>query len=233
LPKKEAMTQVSRPMQILLLATVLFALVWFVALRPKPSGEGGGAAAPAPAAAPTAPGVKGLATAIAKAHGAVATANGDAARAVGSSADAAARAVPAHGASGAVARRVQGRARGHDRVAARHASRHAAARDVALVQRALHAHRAIALAFVDPAAADSRAVVTELAHVGSFGGRALTLAVPLARLSAFGALTRAVQVTAAPTVVIVAPNGEATTIVGFADRVELEQRLADALTQQR
>jgi hypothetical protein len=99
------------------------------------------------------------------------------------------------------------------------------------VRAALRRHRAIAIAFLDPAAADSQAVGVELRHVSTFHGRALTLSVPIGDLSRFGAITTGVQVTAAPTIVIVTPNRKATTIVGFADRVEIQQRLADALAQ--
>src|SRR6185312_414416 len=83
------MSQVSRPMQIALAATLLLAAVWFVALRPKGSNAGAPAAAVAPAAPATsgaAPGVAGLKRAIDKAHGAVTTASGDAERAAQSNA---------------------------------------------------------------------------------------------------------------------------------------------------
>ena len=70
--------QVSRPMQIALVAVVLLAGMWFTVLRPKPAAD---TAAPTPAAVtpapaksePVAPGVKGLTNAIAKAKGASAT----------------------------------------------------------------------------------------------------------------------------------------------------------------
>ena len=100
---------------------------------------------------------------------------------------------------------------------------------VASVRAALRMNKAIAVAFVDNATADSRAVDRELLQVSRFGGRAFTLSVPLANLSDFGFITNTVEVTVAPTVVIVDPQRRATTIVGAADRVEIEQRLADAL----
>lgn len=76
-------SQVSRPVLIALVATVLFGAVWFVALRPKSDNASTAAATPAAAAAaatpaaassgPNAPGVTGLKHDIAKAQGAVAT----------------------------------------------------------------------------------------------------------------------------------------------------------------
>jgi len=182
------MSQVSRPMQILLGATVLLAVAWLVALRPKPSdagGGGGGSAAPPRAAV------------------------------------AATRATPV----------VAPRTHRSAPTPARHRADPLLARQVAAVGAALRRHRAIAIAFVDLGAADSRALAGELAHVSRFGGRALTLSVPIGRLSSFGAITREVQVTTAPTTVIVARDGRATTIVGFADRFEIQQRLADVVAR--
>jgi hypothetical protein len=57
--------------------------------------------------------------------------------------------------------------------------------------------------------------------------------VPIAQLSRYEFITREVAVTVAPTVVIVSPKRTATTIVGFADRGEIEQRLADAVATRR
>lgn len=104
---------------------------------------------------------------------------------------------------------------------------------VRTIRTALRDHKAIAIAFVNPNVADARAVEEELRHVGHHGGRAVTLAVRISQLSRYGFITREVDVTVAPTTVIVAPNREATTIVGFADRFELEQRIAEALAAKR
>jgi hypothetical protein len=99
MPKEGAMTQISRPFQIALLAMGLFAAVWFFALQghssstsssssspsaPAVAPASGSSAAAGKAAAPSsvyhgaAPGVEGLSRAIAKAHEAVATSDGNA-----------------------------------------------------------------------------------------------------------------------------------------------------------
>jgi hypothetical protein len=228
------MSQVSRPMQIALAATLLLLAVWFVALRPKPTSGGGSAAAPAPSAqsAPTAPGAKGLTRAVDKAHGAVATANGDAARAEQSDAEAPARSgasgAPAS-AGGASTRAATGGATPHPAGASPVLRRPATSGPVRALQAAVRQRKAVAIAFVDPHTADARAVAQEVRHVSTFGGRAVVLAVPLSKLSAYAFITREVEVTVAPTVVIVDPRHRASTIVGFSDRREIEQRLADAL----
>jgi hypothetical protein len=227
------MSQVSRPMQIALGATLLLLVVWFVALRPKPTGsEEPAAPAPAQATAPSsgaAPGTAGLTGAIDKAKQAVTTANGDAARAGQSSADDPAPAATSGGAS-AAAPPARAGAGGSAHTSTRPIHTHG---PVASVRAALKLHKAVAIAFVDSATADSQAVERELLHVSHFGGRAFAIAVPLADLSDYGFITKSVEVTVAPTVVIVDPRHRAATIIGATDRGEIEQRLADALAVRR
>src|SRR5215207_2342385 len=224
------MDRVSRPMQVLLAVTLLFAALWFVALRPKSSAGGESADATAPAVQTTpapssgaAPGVEGLKGAVEQANGAVATANGDAERAARTSADGSAAAR----ASAPAAPAPEGVTAEPARAAA--TPRRTGSPQVRAVKAALRDHKAVAIAFIDPRTADARAVAQEMRHVGHFGGRAVTVTAPLAKLSAYAFITNEVEVTVAPTVVIVDPRRRATTIVGFADRTEIEQRLADAL----
>ncbi|MCW3016516.1 MAG: hypothetical protein JWO02_3608, partial [Solirubrobacterales bacterium] len=65
------MDQLSLPYRIALVAFLVAAALYFVVLRPKD--EPAPSATPAAAPAATAPGVKGLTTAVDKAKGAVAT----------------------------------------------------------------------------------------------------------------------------------------------------------------
>jgi hypothetical protein len=225
------MTQVSRPMQILLLATVLFGAVWFVALRPKSPSAGGGAV-PAAQSAPDAPGVKGLTTAIDKAHGAVGTANAAGQRAAGNAPAVTGGATSAPAVHAPARPATHSAARSHPAVRTHHRSA-AATRRVNAVNAALRHHEALVVAFYDPNAADSRMVAGEIGHVSSFHGRALVLAVPIGEVSRYDAITRQVQITIAPTTVIIDRGGQATMIVGFTDRFEIEQRLADALAAKR
>jgi hypothetical protein len=225
------MSQVSRPMQIALGAAVLFLVVWMVALRPK-SQSGGEAPAPAPAAQPSssgaAPGAEGLSRAIDKGRQAVTTANGAAEQAAGNGTESPATSggAPAAQAGAGAAKPARVGKGGSGHISTKPIHTHS---PVASVRAALRMHKAIAIAFVDSATADSRAVDRELLHVSRFGGRAFTLSVPLPDLSDYAFITSTVEVTVAPTVVIVDPRRHATTIVGATDRVEIEQRLADAL----
>jgi hypothetical protein len=237
------MSQVSRPVQVLLLVTVLFGAVWFVALRPKGASSGGTAAPPAQQA--DAPGAQGLKSAVDKAHDAAGTAQADADRAGATSADGTASksggattaaptkaATTTHAAAHKHTTAHKHAHKGHPAARAVRFTRADAAR-LRAVRSAVRHHRAVAIGFVDPATADGRGVAVELRHVSEFGGRALAVSVPIAQLSRYDFITHDVQVTVAPTTVIVARNGEATTIVGFADRGEIQQDLADALAVKR
>jgi hypothetical protein len=103
--------------------------------------------------------------------------------------------------------------------------------EVRNVRAALRQRKAIAIAFVTATSADARAVTREIRHVSRFGGRAAVFEVPLADLADYSFITREVEVTVAPTTIVVGRDRRATAIVGFADRFEIEQRLADALAQ--
>jgi hypothetical protein len=257
------MDQVSRPFQVVLLVTVLFAAVWLVALRPRGGGGEETAAAPEPAqalavehgsAAAGAPadGAGGSASGPQAGQPSVASGGADDRR--GSERPAAPRAVGPGRAGRAAARpatsrATPSRAQGDERTgraAARPATSRAtpsdatgeerasaaatpAARRLATARAALDARRTLVLSFVDREAADSRSVARELDAVGRFGGRVTAVAVPIAELARYGFVTRGVDVTTAPTTVVVDPRRRATTIVGFADRAELAQHVADAL----
>ena len=227
------MDQVSRPMQIALLATVLLAVVWLVALRPKPASVDGGAA-PTAQEAPSAPGTEGLQRAVDQANGAADAANADGQRAASSDAEGSASEAGSDASAKTGAAAAPANTSKQPRATAQ-AARRAVANDptVRRMRTALRQRKAIAIAFVAPSVADARAVAGEIRQVSSFGGRAVSVAVPIADLSRFGFITRGVDVTVAPTTLIIAPNHEATTIVGFTERVEIEQRLADALARPR
>lgn len=192
-------------MQIALLATVLVAMVWLVALRPKPARQGDTASAPVTPAqpAPSASETGGTAAATPSKSGTSAAA------------------------AGSTSETAKPKANGGGQAKAARSSDP----NVRLVRSALRQRKAIAIAFVTSQASDARAVAQELRHVGNFSGRAVTLSVPIKRLSRYGFITRGIGVSVAPTIVIVAPNREATTIVGFADRSEIKQRIDDVLVE--
>jgi hypothetical protein len=233
------MTQVSRPLLAALAAMVVFLGVWLVALKPSSSSN---SQAPAPAASsPQLPGVAGLSRAIAKAHGAVKTSDAASAAAGGevattpsaASVQPATPAAPA--ASAAPTPTTPAAANGATAHAAKPAVHVTPAAATAsdrhdAVVRALARHEVLALLFFNAGAADDRAVQQELAAVPESGRQVLKLAIPLSELSRYPMITGQVQVQAAPTLVFVDRLRQATTIVGFADRFEIAQRIADALS---
>lgn len=230
------MTQVSRPVLIVLIVVVAFAGVWLVALRPKSdSGSGGGSSNTS--SAPDAPGVKGLTKSIAKAKGAVKTSQDNAAK-VGA-ADASTGGAAASGASSAPSSSSgsqSGSASGSSsstaspQVRAVSAKASAAtAKKVAAVDRGLHQRKVVALLFYNPRSSDDKMVRQEFSRLSTRGGRVVLVAAPLAALSSFGEVTQRVQVTEASSLIVFDHKGKASSIVGFTTDAEMSQRISDAL----
>lgn len=207
------MTNVSRGLVALLIATVAVFALWLVALKPSSSSNGNG-------------GGGSLGTyqkAINEAHNAVTTSN-RAAAAEGGQVGRSSAATGAHSssASGNTAHRSSAPARPVHVKATPQERQNTVAR--ALAQR-----KVIALLFYNPAGYDDRAVKQELQSVPVHAGRVVKLAVPISELSRYSVVTTQVSVTTSPTLVLVDRHAQAATIVGFADRFEIAQRVEDAL----
>lgn len=200
------MNNISRPALILLLVgTVATLALAFVALKPSSSSTTGNNG-----------GLGQYQSAINKAHQAAATAN---------AASAAEGGTVATTAAGAAARTQPA-----PRTPASHAVKvHVTPDTPAAVTRALEARKVLALLFYNPAATDDKAVRQELAAVPAHGGKVLKLAVPVKQLAHYGMVTNQVPVEVSPTLVLIDKARQASTIVGFADRYEIAQRIADAL----
>lgn len=99
----------------------------------------------------------------------------------------------------------------------------------AAVAHALAARKVVALLFYNPAASDDKAVKQELSSVPTHRGKVLKLSVPVSQLAHYGMVTDQVPVQVSPTLVLIDTARQASTIVGFADRFEIAQRIADAL----
>jgi hypothetical protein len=218
------MTHVSRPLVALLLATVVFFALWVVALKPGGSSGGSGAT--------TSQGLGQYQADINAAHKAVQTSNGASARAGGEAGAPAAGPAPAARPNEHVPRITL-----HTATATKLATAPArpvhrvspAATRLIGVERALHAHRVLALLFYNPGGADDQAVRQELGIVSAHRGKVFKLAVPLSEIGSYTAVTDQVPVNVSPTLVLVAPNGQADEIVGYTDPFEVEQRVEDAL----
>jgi hypothetical protein len=203
------MDNVSRPLIALLVGSVAFLALWLVALKPSSSSTTGNSG-----------GLGQYQSAINKAHHAAATANAASAAEGGTVATTTTS-------TGAAARTQTA-----SRTPASHVARvrvHTARNAPAAVAHALAGHKVLAVLFYNPASTDDRAVKQELAAVPTHRGKVVKLAVSVNRLASYGVVTNQVQVTVSPTLVLIDKARQASTIVGFADRFEIAQRVADAL----
>jgi hypothetical protein len=99
-----------------------------------------------------------------------------------------------------------------------------------VVDKALSAHKVLALLFYNPAAPDDRAVKQELTTIPTSGGRVVKLAVPINEVANYPVVTNQVPIQSSPTLVIIDKSAQAFTLVGFADSFEIAHRVGDALS---
>jgi hypothetical protein len=202
------MDQVSRPMLIVLAATIVLAALWFVALRPKAAQVADTPAAPV--------------TAIAKAKAGAAAAD-------------AANAHPARGADGAaVARAPEAKpaANADARPAANPAVKPAAAdasRRAAAVLRDISRGKVVVLLFWNAEGADDVATRGAVRGLSSYGAKVAIHVVPISRVGEYETVTRGVTVNQSPTTLVIDRKRRSRTIVGLSERGELRQAVDDAI----
>jgi hypothetical protein len=229
------MASLPKPLIGLLLGTVAFFALWMVALKPSSSSSGGGSQG----------GLGQYQSAINKAHQAVTTSNQANARlgaptATGPAPTLRTPAKTATAASTATVAKTAPAPKARTGSAAKpaHAAKPtksaapvsvSAAAGVKMVQDAVVAHKVVAVLFYNGAAADDQAMEKEIAAVPTHGGKVVKLAVPVSELTQFAMITTQVPVVTAPTLVVIDAARQATTITGYADPVEIGQRIADAL----
>ena len=219
-----AMSQISPPLRIALIAAVAFLAVWMVALRP--SGEEPAAeTSPAPAGnvATGAPAQSAPGTAVQSAQNAAAATEGAAAARAG-------EAAPATAAAGTAAQA------GSTQAAPVEAGDPKAAKESGLptpVLRAIADEKVMVLLFWNPRAADDRAVRREVRALPSHRGRVFTHVANIKNVSRYASITRGVNLAQSPTTVVVDAKLGATPLVGFADRAEIDQVVSDALRVKR
>jgi len=91
----------------------------------------------------------------------------------------------------------------------------------------------VALLFYNRRGSDDRAVQAAFKHLPHHRRAVLIATAPISQVARFGVVTHVVSVFASPTVVIFDRAGQPTTLVGFADRTEIQQRIDDALAARR
>ncbi len=234
-------------MQIALVAVVLLAGMWFTVLKPKPDSGSDFKPTPTPAASsaasqPVAPGVKGLATAVAKAKGASATSD---------AANAGIQAATGGGAAAATTRpaakaKAQVKATKRTAVSVAKAAKPAAAKRGT---KAATAKAAAPAADVDPSdrllsyldkgkvlvilfegkGADDKAARKAVHQTALHDTKHVVSAyVPIADVGKYEAITSDVQILTSPTVLVIGKDRKATALTGFFDAPVIRQAVGDA-----
>jgi hypothetical protein len=279
------MANISRPFQVALAGVVVLAAVWLFALRGHShptestaasghvtaSASGSSASAPTAAAGEkaaaaktpiyhgSAPGVQGLSSAIAKAHGAVATSQTNAAQLEAKSAQASspgststpATSIPAASTPAASAPAASSAASSHTAPSAKPSTARtqtsaaastkathpsSSSSSTSTLTRQIAVEHAIAggdvavILFWNSKGADDRA---DAAAVRSLLQGHSHVAIELAtsaEVAAFGTITRGVQVYGTPTVLVVGKSGQAIVLTGLTDRFALAQAIDEART---
>jgi hypothetical protein len=249
------MTQISRPFQIALAALVLFAAVWFVALRGH-SSSGAGSEASAPAASSS--------SAAASASTPAASANSTSKPSSGGAASSGAHKAQHAASSGSgELKRTIDRARGavaHSHRAAHgkspaktRSSSHAASKPTVSnataskpaakaaptaavasantqqgVEAQLKQGKVVAVLFWNPKGTVDRTVRKELQAVSrsEHGGVAVHTALA-SEIGAFGSFTKAVQVFSTPTMLLIDAHGKTSSLSGLTDAFGIEQAVRE------
>ena len=222
------MRSLPKPLIGLLLGTVAFFAIWMVALKPSSSSSNGGSQG----------GVGQYQSAINKAHQAVTTSNQANAKLGAPTATTQATTSPATKSTAKTAVKPTAKpvtkaepvvkAKPVTKPSAPSASAQAAAA-AKTVEAAIRADKVVAVLFYNDAAADDRAMKSELAAIPTHHGQVVKVAVPVSQLIRFSSLTQSVDVNTAPELVLINKARQASTLVGYADGVEIAQRIDDAL----
>jgi hypothetical protein len=215
------MASLPKPLIALLVATVAVFALWTAVLKKTVTGTGSGSSQSTPA----------LQSAIAKAHQAVTTANQSSVAHGGTVSQTSTPAAPATHPAAPAAHPASRPAPAPAKAAHKPSHSHAAnVPSVKSVVNAIDAHKVVVLLFFNPSAADDQAVKRELGGVSAHGGQVAKFAVPVSQLAQFQAVTTRVAVTSSPTLLVIDKQGQASSLVGYVDQLDISQRVADALS---
>ena len=229
------MDKISLPFRIVLIVALLFAVLWFLVLRPKPVAD------VEPAATP--PGVTGLANDVAKANKAVDASNAAAARS-----EAAANAVGRSSTTATTKSSATGAKPAATTATTKAAKAAPAAKPAAAVAKpakpgladdaapgdpsrpllaSVDAGKVVVVLFWNKNASDDRATRRGLRSVDLHGGKVVASAVPIGDVGRYEAITRGVQVLESPTVLVIGAGGKARAITGYTQPKEIDQAVSD------
>jgi hypothetical protein len=224
------MSQISPPIRILLVCAVAFMAAWMLFLRP--STDAGTPAADAPAAT-TPPVAAGgdkadsfAGKAVEKANEATAAQDARAEQLAGGAGETAA--TPDTGS--AVTPAPAGEPAATGAKPGKLDAKPAAAGGLPLrVLKAIGDHKVVVLLFWSPRSADDKAVRKALANIDRHNGKVVAHATHLKKIARYGQITRGANVEQSPTIVVVDRKMKVDTLVGYVDRVTIDQAVTDAL----
>jgi hypothetical protein len=213
--------KLSLPFRILLAVFVVFAVVWFLVLRPKPADD-------VEPATSSAPGVTGLANDAAKAQKAVdaakiAAARSEAAANAGNSSTTAKPSAPGTKPSATTAKPVTPAKPAKPGLADNAASGDPSGPLLASVD----AGKVVVLLFWNKNASDDRATRQGLRSINLHHGKVVASAVPLADVGRYEAITRGARVLESPTLLVIGAGGKARAITGYTQAKEIDQAVSD------
>jgi hypothetical protein len=235
---KAGVDQVSRPMQIALVAVVLLAGMWFTVLKPKPAEETAVTpATPTPTAkssAPVAPGVKGLVKAVDKAKAASATSDATNAKiqaATGASTSTKAKATQ----SGAPVKKT---------LTAKPSTTAAKAKAPATATKAkapavkvdpsdrllanLAKGKTLVILFEGKGTDDKAARKAVHLTAKADPKHVVSAYVPISKVGDYEKITTDVQIYGSPTILVIGSGRKATALTGFLDAPSVQQAVGDA-----
>jgi hypothetical protein len=243
------MNQVSRPMQIALAAVLVFAALWFVALKPKDDAAEPVAAGPAtPAATSPKPVDAGgaaasstLGKAVESANNAASSANaatkqreqqtGDtpasapaATTPAGTTPATAAQSAPAANASTAAAAKTKGKS------SARSASQRRADRLTEAVGKHLAAGRAVVVLVSSPTGSEDKILRKRVKNeINRRGGRVRVYFISVSKVGLYEGLLGSLNLGQTPSTIVIAPNNEAKVLGGLVSTARLDRLTSAAL----
>lgn len=207
------MNQVSRPLLIVLAATIALVAIWLVALKPKPVAVQNTPLAPTKF--------------IPKARQAAAASDAAAAK-LQATADAADGAAAASGAARAAAPAKQAAPSSSSKPSGA-AKATVAAEGEAAVLRDLRGKKVVVMLFWNADGADDLATRGVIRELDRRNGKVAVHVVPIGRVGQFGSITRGVRVVQSPTTIVIGRKRQARVITGLTDSQELKQAVADAV----
>jgi hypothetical protein len=232
---KAGVDQVSRPMQIALVAVVLLAGMWFTVLKPKPAEETAVTpATPTPAAkssAPVAPGVKGLVKAVDKAKAASATSDATNAKiqsATGGSAKAKATTSVAPAKKTLTAKPATTASNAKVTVTKAKAKAPAATVDPSdRLLANLAKGKTLVILFEGKGADDKAARKAVHLTAKADPKHVVSAYVPISKVGDYEKITTDVEIYGSPTILVIGADRKATALTGFLDAPSVQQAVGD------